>query len=57
MIRTAAALALVGTAVVAPPADKASVMADGPCQVTSWSMTWGFKESFRAYLSGAIAGG
>ena len=57
MIRTATAFALVGTAVLAPAVDEASVLAEGPCQVTSWSMTWGFKESFRAYLSGAIAGG
>lgn len=57
MIRALATWALVGTAVVAPPVDEASVLAEGPCQVTSWSMTWGFKESFRAYLSGAIAGG
>jgi hypothetical protein len=57
MIRELAAWALLGTAVVAPPAGDGSVLAEGPCQVTSWSMEWGFKESFRAYLSGAIAGG
>ena len=27
------------------------------CEVSQWSATWGFKESFRAYLSGSIAGG
>ena len=27
------------------------------CEVTSWDISWGVKESFRAYLSGAIAGG
>jgi hypothetical protein len=27
------------------------------CFVSSWQLTWGFKESFRAYLSGSIANG
>jgi hypothetical protein len=27
------------------------------CEVRSWEMTWGFKESFRSYLSGTIARG
>lgn len=27
------------------------------CSVRSWEITWGFKESFRAYLSGTIARG
>ena len=27
------------------------------CDVRSWEMTWGFKESFRSYLSGTIANG
>jgi hypothetical protein len=27
------------------------------CDVRSWEMTWGFKESFRSYLSGTIARG
>ena len=27
------------------------------CQVTSWNAQWGIKESFRSYLSGAIAQG
>ena len=34
-----------------------TVVADEMCEVTGWSMSWGFKESFRAYLSGAIANG
>ena len=56
MIRALAAWALVGTAVVGP-ADEPLVAAEDSCEVLSWSMTWGFKESFRAYLSGAIARG
>lgn len=27
------------------------------CEVTGWQLKWGFKESFRAYLSGSIAQG
>lgn len=27
------------------------------CEVRSWEITWGFKESFRSYLSGTIARG
>jgi hypothetical protein len=27
------------------------------CDVSSWELTWGVKESFRAYLSGSIANG
>lgn len=27
------------------------------CDVSSWQLTWGVKESFRAYLSGSIANG
>ncbi len=34
-----------------------SVSQQQPCTVTSWEAQWGVKESFRAYLSGAIAGG
>ena len=56
MIRARATWALVGSA-IAGPVEEPLVVAEGSCQVTSWSMTWGFKESFRAYLSGSIAGG
>lgn len=35
-----------------------TVLADSDrCEVRSWQMTWGFKESFRSYLSGTIANG
>jgi len=35
-----------------------STLADAErCDVRSWQMTWGFKESFRSYLSGTIARG
>lgn len=34
------------------------VLADSDrCEVRSWQMTWGFKESFRSYLSGTLANG
>lgn len=40
----------------------AAIAAEGPasedrCDVSSWELTWGVKESFRAYLSGSIANG
>ncbi len=31
------------------------VLAEGECQVLESEMNWGFKESFRSYISGAIA--
>ncbi len=31
------------------------VLAEGPCEVLESEVTWGFKESFRSYISGAIA--
>jgi hypothetical protein len=30
---------------------------DDRCDVRSWEITWGFKESFRSYLTGTIANG
>lgn len=57
MIRAVALAALIGSSAVATPTEAEALTADGACEVTSWSLTWGFKESFRAYLSGAIAGG
>lgn len=57
-----AALALPSApAVAAPataaPAAAAPAAADGSCTVTAASLTWGFKESFRSYISGSIAKG
>jgi hypothetical protein len=43
----------------APPALAANttLAISDRCEVKSWEMTWGFKESFRSYLSGTIANG
>lgn len=46
-----AALALTAALVVAPTASSAD------CTAESGAFTWGFKESFRAYISGSIANG
>lgn len=32
-----------------------ALLAEGECQVVESEITWGFKESFRSYISGAIA--
>lgn len=49
----AAALALVAALVATP----AAVAAPESCAATTGGFTWGFKESFRAYISGSIANG
>lgn len=46
-----AALALAAALVVAPTASA------GGCTAETGAFTWGFKESFRAYISGSIANG
>lgn len=46
---------LVSAQAAAPP--EAAVAAPTDCGVTEGSFTWGFKESFRAYISGSIANG
>jgi len=46
----------VGAGVAVPAADAAASDADA-CPVVSGQLTWGFKESFRAYISGTIANG
>jgi len=51
-MREALALALAAVVGVAP----ASVP-EGACEVKDVSITWGFKESFRSYISGSIAQG
>ncbi len=48
----AAALVLAAALAVGAPAAAAP-----DCTVTASSMTWGFKESFRSYVSGTIANG
>lgn len=54
MRRLLAALLLAGAFLV--PASSAVAQAPG-CDVASASLTWGFKESFRAYIDGSIANG
>lgn len=57
----AAALALVAAALLAPTAAQAAPLrtenGGGACEVTGGTFKWGVKESFRAYISGAIANG
>jgi hypothetical protein len=54
--RTAIAVALAAALLVLGAAP-ASAVADPECEVTGATLTWGFKESFRAYIDGAIANG
>ena len=51
-MREALALSLAAVVGLAP----ASVP-EGACEVQDVSITWGFKESFRSYISGSIAQG
>jgi hypothetical protein len=55
MRRTLVVLLAAGLLAVAP-AGAASAQAPG-CEVESGTLTWGFKESFRAYIDGSIANG
>ena len=41
----------------APPASAAPLAAGDTCAVDAATLTWGFKESFRSYISGTIANG
>lgn len=50
-------VALISGGVATPAFAQVADTPDGSCQVTSWSAQWGVKESFRSYLSGAIAQG
>jgi hypothetical protein len=47
--------ALAVSALVALSSTPAALMAEGQCQVLESEVTWGFKESFRSYISGSIA--
>lgn len=49
-----ALLLLVAALTVGTPAVSTT---EGGCEVQSWEVRWGVKESFRAYLSGSIANG
>jgi len=51
-MREALVLALAGMLGVAPAS-----LPEGSCEVRDVSISWGFKESFRSYISGAIAQG
>ncbi|MEZ5189656.1 MAG: HtaA domain-containing protein [Schumannella sp.] len=54
--RSAVAVALAAVAIVCAPAP-AQAMAPAGCDVEGATLTWGFKESFRAYIDGDIANG
>jgi len=47
--------ALAVSALVALSSSPAALLAEGECAVVESEITWGFKESFRSYISGAIA--
>ncbi len=47
--------ALAVAALVALSSTPGAVPAEGECEVLESEITWGFKESFRSYISGAIA--
>lgn len=53
----ALAAAVAATALVAVPAAASAHDAENGCEVASASLTWGVKESFRAYIGSAIANG
>lgn len=53
----AAATLLGGSLLLAPAASPVFAAQDVPCQVTGGTLTWGVKESFRAYISSTIANG
>jgi hypothetical protein len=55
-MRRAVLLLLATALLAAAPAGAASAQAPG-CEVESGSLSWGFKESFRAYIDGSIANG
>jgi hypothetical protein len=55
-MRRALPLLLAVGLLVAAPAGAASAQAPG-CEVESGVLSWGFKESFRAYIDGSIANG
>ena len=47
--------ALAVAALVALSSTPGALLAEGECEVLESEITWGFKESFRSYISGAIA--
>ncbi len=51
-MRDALALALASLVGIVP-----SALPEGACQVEDVSITWGFKESFRSYISSSLANG
>jgi hypothetical protein len=53
----AVAISLFPTPAIAGDAESVTAQTATTCEVRSWEITWGFKESFRAYLSGTIARG
>lgn len=58
LLRSAAsAIALAASLLAVPTGAVAAERADETCAVSGGSLTWGFKESFRSYISGTIAKG
>lgn len=57
MIRAALVLLAVGLLTAAPSGARTAVAVAPGCEVESATLSWGFKESFRAYIDGSIANG
>ena len=58
MIRRTLALAATALLLLGPAAAATAAPAQAPgCDIESASLSWGFKESFRAYIDGSIANG
>lgn len=53
----AASAAVAGATLLIAPTAATAQTSDGACVVTGSTLTWGVKESFRAYISGSIANG
>ena len=48
-------LKLAGIAVLAVGSLNPLAVPSGACEVSGMTVSWGFKESFRSYISGSIA--
>jgi hypothetical protein len=56
-LAVAAGLGMLGPVAAATAAPGVTAIAEPGCVVTDATLTWGFKESFRAYIDGDIANG
>jgi hypothetical protein len=54
---SALAVVAVGASLLGAPATAVAQTSDQVCEISGGTLTWGVKESFRAYISGSIANG